>query len=116
MKNDLDRLAVAILDCQTTGATPENGFLLEIAWTILPSCVDEEDEPKIHSFLVSLPDGEIIPLRISRMRGISGMSGDGSTVISPGEKLTRRPLNLFPRFTMCPMRSVKLPSRLLCLN
>lgn len=77
MDNDLTRLPVAILDCQTTGATPGNGCLLEAAWTILPSCA-QESEPEIHSFLVMLPEGETIPLRISGMTGISSvMPGDG---------------------------------------
>ncbi len=77
MENELTCNSVAILDCQTTGATPSKGSLLEIAWAILPSCI-EGYEPEIHSHLVLLPDGEAIPFRISRMTGISvEMSGDG---------------------------------------
>jgi len=77
MENELSCLPVAILDCQTTGATPSKGSLLEIAWALLPSS-REGYEPEIHSHLVLLPDGEVIPFRISRMTGISAeMSGDG---------------------------------------
>ena len=77
MENELACLPVAILDCQTTGATPSKGSLLEIAWAILPSGI-EGYEPYIHSHLVLLPDGETIPLRVSRMTGISAeMSRDG---------------------------------------
>ncbi|MCK5117006.1 MAG: GIY-YIG nuclease family protein [Candidatus Aegiribacteria sp.] len=77
MENELACLPVAILDCQTTGATPAIGSLLEIAWTILPSGI-EEYEPNIHSHLVLLPDGESIPFRVSRMTGISAeMCRDG---------------------------------------
>jgi len=77
MENELACLPVAILDCQTTGATPSKGFLLEIAWALLPS-TRHGYEPEVHSHLVLLPDGEEIPFRISRMTGISAeMSGDG---------------------------------------
>ncbi len=77
MENDLARLPVVILDCQTTGATPAKGSLLEIAWAILPPGITER-EPEIHSFLVSLPEEETVPGRISRMTGISSvMPGDG---------------------------------------
>ena len=77
MEDDLARLPVVILDCQTTGATPPAGSLLEIAWAILPSGI-EEYEPKIHSFLVSLPDGETLPSRIAMMTGISSvLPGNG---------------------------------------
>ncbi len=74
---ELASLPVAILDCQTTGATPAKGSLLEIAWTILPSGI-EEYEPDIHSHLILLPDGETIPFRVSKMTGISAeMCRDG---------------------------------------
>ncbi len=77
MENDLARLPVVILDCQTTGATPAKGSLLEIAWAVLPSGIVER-EPEIHSFLVSLPEEETLPGRISRMTGISSvLPGDG---------------------------------------
>jgi len=76
MENDLFQLPVTVLDCQTTGASPSKGFLLEMAWTILVS--SEECSPDIHSFLVAQPAGEPLPGRITRMTGIkSVLPGEG---------------------------------------
>ena len=30
----LDQLEVVVLDCQTTGASPKHGHLLELAWSV----------------------------------------------------------------------------------
>jgi len=85
MEADLFRLPVVILDCQTTGAAPGNGFLLEIAWSVLSSVNHcSEEECIIHSFLVTLPDDAEIPRRIAGMTGISA--------IRPGEGLERSEL------------------------
>jgi len=79
MEVDLTRLPVAVIDCQTTGAAPDKGFLLEVAWTILsPVNRPEKFKPEVHSFLITLPDGGTIPDRITRMTGISSkMAGEG---------------------------------------
>ncbi|MBX2988676.1 MAG: GIY-YIG nuclease family protein [Bdellovibrionaceae bacterium] len=59
---------VLLLDCQTTGMRPPRGSLLEIAWTVMRA--DQGDEPQITSYLVALPEGEELPLRISEITGI----------------------------------------------
>ncbi|UOE99778.1 exonuclease domain-containing protein [Bdellovibrio reynosensis] len=54
---------VLFLDLQTTGAKPESGNILEIAWGVLSS-------EQVTSYLVEQPDGEEIPRRIQFITGI----------------------------------------------
>lgn len=58
-----------ILDCQTTGATPASGNLLEIAWCVASARDGYRSE--IKSFLVKQPEGEIIPRHIEMLTGIT---------------------------------------------
>lgn len=64
----LTELPVLAIDCQTTGASPKHGHLLELAWC--RSCAGDEVLPEVASFVLELPDGESIPRRIQRMTGI----------------------------------------------
>ncbi|MGM0557823.1 MAG: exonuclease domain-containing protein [Myxococcota bacterium] len=58
-----------LVDCQSTGASPAHGHLLELAWARGRA---EEPEPiELTSRVVALPEGESIPRRIQRMTGIS---------------------------------------------
>ncbi|MHC4549368.1 MAG: GIY-YIG nuclease family protein [Planctomycetota bacterium] len=67
----LEELDVVVLDCQTTGANPERGHLLEVAWSR-----GQAGDPgwrrraAITSHLVRLPRGRRIPARISTLTGI----------------------------------------------
>lgn len=58
-----------ILDCQTTGATPASGNLLEIAWCVASARDGYRSE--IKSFLVKQPDDETIPRHIEMLTGIT---------------------------------------------
>jgi len=60
---------ILIFDCQTTGATPESGHLLELAWAVTRP--GGGDSPTVTSFLASLPNGVEIPPRISRLTGVT---------------------------------------------
>lgn len=60
-------LPVLLVDCQTTGATPAHGALLEIAWSA--TCAAEALAP-IAATLVALPDGADIPPAVRRLTGI----------------------------------------------
>jgi len=66
--HDLD---VMVLDCQTTGANPDKGHLLEIAWAVVQAG-DPEDLPPscIQSRLALLPDDAGIPKRVQQITGI----------------------------------------------
>ncbi len=64
-------LEVLVLDCQTTGASPQRGHLLEVAWcrTSAGRAADHGADA-VSSTLVALPEGETVPRRISRLTGI----------------------------------------------
>ncbi|MCA9803685.1 MAG: GIY-YIG nuclease family protein [Cyanobacteria bacterium HKST-UBA02] len=59
---------VLILDCQTTGASPATGNLLELAYCLTSAAGAEE--PSIVSYLIQQPEGEPIPPRIVSLTGI----------------------------------------------
>jgi DNA polymerase III epsilon subunit-like protein len=65
-------LRILALDCQTTGANPLKGHLLEIAW--FPARASQPWTPAIsalQSYLVCLPDKAAIPPAVQRIIGIS---------------------------------------------
>jgi DNA polymerase-3 subunit epsilon len=57
------REPIIVLDCQTTGANPSKGHLLEIAWCSLSTA-------EVTSHLVCLPTGASLPGAITRLTGI----------------------------------------------
>ncbi len=61
-------LPVLAIDCQTTGASPKHGHLLEIAWCRIRAA--DDGLPEVASFVLELPDGESIPRRIRKMTGL----------------------------------------------
>jgi DNA polymerase-3 subunit epsilon len=60
---------VLLLDCQTTGASPAHGSLLEIAWCLTTAQASPVEQIKSH--LVSQPEGKSIPMRIQILTGIA---------------------------------------------
>lgn len=65
----LGDVPVLILDCQTTGASPATGNLLEIAWSLYGS--SSAKDTGVTSYLVKQPDEEAIPPRITAITGIT---------------------------------------------
>jgi DNA polymerase III subunit epsilon len=68
-------LKILALDCQTTGANPQKGHLLEIAW--LPACASAPEtqvNSALQSYLVRLPGQAAIPRAVQRITGISDQS------------------------------------------
>lgn len=61
----LSQLRLVAVDCQTTGATPNNGCLLELAWA------DVAERPTVRAHVVRLPEGAALPRRVARVTGIS---------------------------------------------
>jgi DNA polymerase-3 subunit epsilon len=72
MQINLTDLQILALDCQTTGANPEKGYLLEIGWvqTRAAETVRPQDLP-VKSYPVSLPPDVEIPKAVQRVTGIS---------------------------------------------
>ncbi len=66
----LGEMPVFVLDCQTTGAHPERGHLLEVGWCLCRPGAPAEDYP-VASHLVALPQPERIPGPIARLTGIT---------------------------------------------
>jgi DNA polymerase-3 subunit epsilon len=77
----LDQLAVVVLDCQTTGASPKHGHLLELAWSVGQAA--DPDWPPVRSHLVRLPEGARIPPRIAKLTGIC--DADLEAALPPAE-------------------------------
>jgi DNA polymerase-3 subunit epsilon len=72
MTHALSDLNILALDCQTTGANPDKGHLLEIGW-VNARAVEITDPAKLRaeSFLVSLPPETQIPRPVTRFTGIA---------------------------------------------
>jgi len=68
----LETLPVLVLDCQTTGANPDRGHLLEVGWaTVIAEEFRARDEFHPSAHLVELPEGVHIPRPIQRLTGIT---------------------------------------------
>jgi DNA polymerase-3 subunit epsilon len=69
---ELDRLIVLILDCQTTGANPKKGEVVELGWARVisdPHC--DMSSIQVNSYLLHLPAGQQIPRRVQAITGIT---------------------------------------------
>jgi len=63
----LSELPVLFVDCQTTGANPQQGNLLEISWFVATA---QEKKLPHQSYLVSQPEDKAVPFRIQAITGI----------------------------------------------
>lgn len=66
----LKDLPVLIIDCQTTGASPQYGQILELGWSHYQPATDQ-DEPTITTRLIKQPVDTIVPERIKKITGIT---------------------------------------------
>lgn len=69
-----------VVDCQSTGATPAHGHLLELGWTVTTGAAEEAEH---HSRVIALPPGERIPRLVSKLTGIR--TADMATAIEAGQ-------------------------------
>src|SRR5688572_21428905 len=67
---DLRDLAVLVLDCQSTGASPTHGHLLEIGWAHARGDAPIEADAVV-AHLVQLPEGARIPSAVRRLTGVT---------------------------------------------
>ena len=80
----LRELEVLLLDCQTTGASPRKGHLLEVAWCrTSASRAEGIGDDDLFCSTVALPEGETVPRRITRLTGIRQPDLDGA--LEPAE-------------------------------
>ncbi|HJL20064.1 MAG TPA: GIY-YIG nuclease family protein, partial [Sandaracinaceae bacterium LLY-WYZ-13_1] len=59
----LSELPVLFVDCQSTGATPAHGSLMELGW-------GWGDGPEVVSRRVRLPEGATVPRRVAKLTGL----------------------------------------------
>ena len=72
MNINLNELEVLALDCQTTGANPEKGHLLEIGWArTSAAAATRQKSLLVKSYLAALPQDVEIPPAVERVTGIS---------------------------------------------
>ena len=82
----LSHLEVLAVDCQSTGANPEHGHLLELAWSRLRAA-REPAAQDAQASLVALPEGAKVPRRVSTITGIKAAQLQGAP--QPGEVWSR---------------------------
>jgi DNA polymerase-3 subunit epsilon len=76
---DLRELELLVVDCQTTGASPQYGHLLELGWATFRAAdpVPEAGDETFAARLVDLPEGTRLPGRVADITGITtGMLAD----------------------------------------
>jgi DNA polymerase III subunit epsilon len=64
----LKNLPVLLVDCQATGSHPDRGHLLEIGWAVIRA---SDENIQVETCLLNLPEGAIIPPRVTRVTGIT---------------------------------------------
>lgn len=69
MTTSLTEIEVLVVDCQSTGARPQHGALLELGWCRARASHDEP--PPVTAHLLALPDGTRIPRAVTRITGIT---------------------------------------------
>ncbi len=75
----LSELKILALDCQTTGANPARGHLLEVGWTSIGSGSSKDTITSgARSYLISLPADANIPRAVQRITGITGKAQDST--------------------------------------
>lgn len=63
----LAELEVLIVDCQTTGASPAFGSVLELAWGVARA--NREGIAGLESHFIALPPGHVVPEQVIRLTG-----------------------------------------------
>lgn len=86
----LDRAVVLVLDCQTSGAHPRSGHIIEVGWITCGPAHDTVGTDPIISCCVQLPDGATIPDRVQQVTGITRHDLDeGITARAAWKKILR---------------------------
>ena len=65
----LGQMPLVVVDCQTSGAKPPEGEIIELGWQC---CVGGGPCDEVRESLVALPEGARLSRRIQRLTGISG--------------------------------------------
>ena len=65
----LPQRPLLVLDCQSTGASPSHGSLLELGWAITTAAAPTPIED-VRAELIALPEGQGIPRQVTRVTGV----------------------------------------------
>ena len=85
-ESPLAELAVLIVDCQTTGATPTQGSVLELGWCVV--CAAEEGRDVApEAYWVALPAGERVSAQVRQLTGFH--EGVLETALTPEDAWQR---------------------------
>lgn len=77
--NSLSHLSVLVLDCQTTGSTPDSGNLLEIGWSVTTAAAFSPESAECGDcFLAGQPGPASVPHRIEKLTGIDTAEMDAA--------------------------------------
>ena len=75
--DELSELPVWLFDCQTTGASPTHGVVLEIGWGVARAGRPEAE--RAESYWVALPPGQRVSHRVRQLTGFDERSA-GATL------------------------------------
>lgn len=76
-KDDLEGAKVLVVDCQTTGAAPPTGRLIEVGWAL---CTARDEPPVDPTSRLIKPGDPAVPLprRVTKLTGIAGDDVSGA--------------------------------------
>lgn len=72
----LSELAVWVVDCQTTGASPAHGAVLEIGWGIASAASPDVQRSEV--YWVALPPGARVSARVRELTGFDAATASGA--------------------------------------
>ncbi len=100
MNRSLQDQEIIVLDCQTSGATPSHGQIIELAWCLTSGAAASigGSLPAVRSQLIALPQEALLSERISRITGIRAEDLSGAPKAEPvWQEVERDILALAPK-------------------
>ncbi|MEY4550020.1 MAG: hypothetical protein RL685_6215 [Pseudomonadota bacterium] len=94
----LAHLEVLIVDCQTTGATPAHGAVLELGWAVTQA--EPHVVRRLESHWITLPAGKIVPAQVRKLTGYDPVR---HTLTLPPAEAWQRLKSLLPMESPVPM-------------
>jgi DNA polymerase III subunit epsilon len=94
----LAHLEVLIVDCQTTGATPAQGAVLELGWAVTQA--EPHAVRHLESHWIALPAGKTVPAQV---RKLTGYDPARHTLTLPPAEAWQRLRSLLPTGSPVPM-------------
>ncbi len=94
----LTALEVLVVDCQTTGATPAQGAVLELGWAVARGA--PETVTQLESHWITLPAGATVPAQVRRLTGYDPAR---ATLTLPAAEAWQRLRGLLPAAPLAPM-------------